>query len=96
MNKCFNGLTTVNVELTTMCNKNCWMCGRRKIDKEYPEIAMEYGDMVSICVRLDPKSLGIVGDCTTTSLVDIWNSPKRKEWLRHHIKDERNKVPSLQ
>ncbi len=41
----FNGLTTVNVELTSRCNKNCWMCGRRKIDREYPEIALKYGDM---------------------------------------------------
>jgi len=40
-----NGLSTVNIELTSRCNKNCWMCGRRKIDKEYPEIAMNYGDM---------------------------------------------------
>ena len=41
----FNGLTTVNVELTSRCNKSCWMCGRRKIDKDYPEIALKYGDM---------------------------------------------------
>ncbi len=41
----FNGLTTVNVELTSRCNKSCWMCGRRKIDKEYPEISLNYGDM---------------------------------------------------
>ena len=40
-----NGLTTVNVELTSICNKNCWMCGRRKIDKEYPELAFNYGNM---------------------------------------------------
>lgn len=39
------GLTTVNVELTSRCNKNCWMCGRRRIDREYPEISMNYGDM---------------------------------------------------
>ncbi len=39
------GLTTVNVELTSRCNKNCWMCGRRRIDREFPEIAMSYGDM---------------------------------------------------
>lgn len=45
MNNCFNGLTTVNVELSSRCNKNCWMCGRRKIDREYPEIALKYGDM---------------------------------------------------
>jgi MoaA/NifB/PqqE/SkfB family radical SAM enzyme len=40
-----SGLTTVNVELTSMCNKNCWMCGRRRIDREFPEIAVNYGDM---------------------------------------------------
>ncbi len=252
MNKYFNGLTTVNVELTSRCNKNCWMCGRRKIDREHPEIAMEYGDMefklvksiaeqlpegivvqlhnngesllypkfedavklfskhikcldtngklilektdeiidnldtltistfekdeegeeqyeltkeflkikgnrkpnviirclgnvdldrykkldciiatrvlhspmgsfkykknptvpeigicldmlnhmvirrdgkVSICVRFDPRGLGIIGDCNTTPLVDIWNSPKRKEWLKFHIEGKRDKIP---
>ena len=41
----FNGLTTVNIELTSLCNKNCWMCGRRKIDREYPKLAIKYGHM---------------------------------------------------
>jgi len=45
MNECFNGLTTVNVELSSRCQKACWMCGRRKIDKKYPNIKMNYGDM---------------------------------------------------
>lgn len=252
MSKCFNGLTTVNLELTSRCNKNCWMCGRRKIDKEHPEIAIKYGDMefdliksvakqlpegiiiqfhnngepllyprfkeaimlfeqqircmdtngklivkkaddiignmdtltistfeddeeaeeqyelieeflkikkekkpnvvirclgdvdmdkykklrciiatrilhspmgsfkyrknptipetgicldllghmvirrdgkVSTCVRLDPRGLGIIGDCTKTLLEDIWNSPKRKEWIKYHIEGKRHKVP---
>jgi len=44
-NKCFNGLSTVNIELTSRCNKSCWMCGRRKIDRDYPEIKTNYGDM---------------------------------------------------
>lgn len=43
--KYFHGLTNVNIELSSRCNKNCWMCGRRKIDKEYSKIAMNYGDM---------------------------------------------------
>jgi len=42
--KCFNGLSFVNVELTSRCNKKCWMCGRRKIEKNYPELA-KWGDM---------------------------------------------------
>lgn len=40
-----NGLNTINIELTSRCNKACWMCGRRKVDKEYPELALDYGDM---------------------------------------------------
>lgn len=40
-----NGLACVNIELTSRCNKECWMCGRRKVDRDYPELAIEYGDM---------------------------------------------------
>lgn len=40
-----HGLGTINIELTSRCNKNCWMCGRRKVDREYPELALDYGDM---------------------------------------------------
>jgi MoaA/NifB/PqqE/SkfB family radical SAM enzyme len=252
MDKCFNGLTTVNIELTSRCNKNCWMCGRRKIDREYPDLAIDYGDMdyglvesiarqlpegivvqlhdngepllyprfkeainlfnrqircmdtngklllekadeiignmetltistfqddeewqeqykvigeflrikgdlkpsviirclgevdverykrfgciiatrilhspmgsfgykknptvpeigicldllghmvisrsgkVSMCVRFDPKGIGVIGDCVDTPLVDIWNGPKRCEWLRYHIDGKRKLVP---
>lgn len=247
----FNGLTTVNVELTSRCNKNCWMCGRRKTDRDYPEIALKYGDMdfglvkkiakqlpsgivvqlhnngeallypnfgnaaklfhkqirgldtngklivekakeiignldtltisviendpegdeqyklvkkflkikkgakprmvyrclgnvdskryerlegmivkrvlhnplgsfkyqkeptipeigicldilnhmvinrlgkVSICVRFDPRGLGVIGDANKTSLADIWNGLERKKWLKYHIEGKRNKV----
>jgi radical SAM protein with 4Fe4S-binding SPASM domain len=249
---CFNGLAVVNVELTNRCNKDCWMCGRRKVDRDYPEIALNYGDMdfelvksiaeqlpdnivvqlhnngdplvyprfkeaaqlfkrqirctdtngillveraddiignletltistfekdkdaeaqyklieeflkikgtrkpnviirclgdmdvekyrkfgctiatrilhnpmgsfkytknptvpeigicldllnhmvirrdgkVSICVRFDPKGVGIIGDCTKTPLADIWNSPRRREWIEQHIAGQRKNVP---
>lgn len=43
--KYFNGLANVNIELTSRCNKNCWMCGRRRVDRQYPELALNYGDM---------------------------------------------------
>ena len=39
------GLSTINIELTSRCNKNCWMCGRRKRDQEYPELVKNYGNM---------------------------------------------------
>lgn len=51
------GLTNVNVELTSRCNKTCWMCGRRKIDREYPELALDYGDMDFTLVKKIAKQL---------------------------------------
>ena len=42
---CLPGLGTINIELTSRCNKNCWMCGRRKVDRDYPELSLDYGDM---------------------------------------------------
>jgi radical SAM protein with 4Fe4S-binding SPASM domain len=35
----------INIELTSRCNKSCLVCGRRKIDRDFPEIASNYGDM---------------------------------------------------
>jgi radical SAM protein with 4Fe4S-binding SPASM domain len=40
-----DGLGNINIELTSRCNKDCWMCGRRKVDREYPELVLEYGDI---------------------------------------------------
>lgn len=40
-----SGLANINIELTSRCNKNCWICGRRKVEREMPELAMKYGDM---------------------------------------------------
>ena len=62
INNLFPGLLVVNVELTSFCNKNCWMCGRRKIDREYPEIALKYGHMDFNLVQKIAKQLpqGIV------------------------------------
>ena len=55
--KNFNGLTTVNVELTSRCNKNCWMCGRRKIENVFPALALKYADMDFSLVSLIAKQL---------------------------------------
>ena len=30
---------------------------------------------------------------TKTPLIDIWNSPKRREWLKYHIEGRRDRVP---
>ena len=34
----------LNLELTSRCNKSCWMCGRRRMEKERPDLA-DWGDM---------------------------------------------------
>jgi MoaA/NifB/PqqE/SkfB family radical SAM enzyme len=56
-------------------------------------MAISRDGKVSLCVRFDPHGLGVVGDCTTTKLLDIWNSPKRREWIKDHIVGRRDKVP---
>jgi len=38
-------ITTINVELCSACNKSCWCCGRRKREKENPDIIKTYGNM---------------------------------------------------
>ena len=57
VNRCLHGLACVNVELTSRCNKKCWICGRRKVDKDYPELALKYGDMDFKLVRKISKEL---------------------------------------
>ncbi len=38
-----DGLARINIELTSRCNKACWMCGRRQIEKD--NLNIEWGDM---------------------------------------------------
>ncbi len=59
--KTFNGLTTVNVEITSRCQKRCWMCGRRKIERDFPHL-VDWGDMPFELVEKIAKQLpsGIV------------------------------------
>jgi len=53
MSDCFNGLTTVNLELTNRCNKKCWMCGRRKLEAEAPGKMLFDSDMpLSLAERI--------------------------------------------
>ena len=42
--KCYNGLSTIHLELSSKCNKNCWMCGRRQMEKD-PKFFPNWGFM---------------------------------------------------
>jgi radical SAM protein with 4Fe4S-binding SPASM domain len=48
---------------------------------------------LSICVRFDTNGQGILGNLKDNTLEELWNSNKRKRWLRHHIKGNRALVP---
>lgn len=39
----FNGLTHMNIEICSLCNKNCWFCGRREREKIHGD--QNYGFM---------------------------------------------------
>ncbi len=48
---------------------------------------------VSICVRFDPERAGVLGNINDSSLLQLWNSDKRTEWLKLHMCGKRNQVP---
>jgi radical SAM protein with 4Fe4S-binding SPASM domain len=56
-------------------------------------LAINSKGKTSICVRFDPKGLGVIGDANTQPLEEIWNSPKRIKWLDYHKRGRRNKIP---
>jgi radical SAM protein with 4Fe4S-binding SPASM domain len=50
-----NGLQGINIELTSRCNKECFMCGRRKLEKDNPEL-VNWGDMpITMVEKIAPK-----------------------------------------
>jgi radical SAM protein with 4Fe4S-binding SPASM domain len=62
LNQNFNGLLVVNLELTSRCNKSCWMCGRRKLEKDYSALC-SWGDMtlgtLQNCINQIPQGIVI-------------------------------------
>ena len=48
---------------------------------------------VSICVRFDPKHLGVLGNIKECSLEDLWNSPLRLKWKKAHMEGRRKDIP---
>ena len=55
-NKNWAGLSSINIELSSRCNARCWCCGRRKIERDYPELA-NWGDMPFELVEKIAKQL---------------------------------------
>ena len=51
-----------------------------------------YGNC-SPCVRFDFKHEFVIGNLNDMSLLEIWNSPKRQEWLNLHVQCRREEIP---
>jgi len=47
----------------------------------------------SICVRFDPKGIGVLGNIQNQTIEDIWNGEKRMKWMEYHKQGERDKIP---
>jgi len=59
-NMMLNGLHKIHIELSSKCNKNCWMCGRRKREKMYGNQNygfMEWKTLVKIPSQVPPNTL---------------------------------------
>jgi radical SAM protein with 4Fe4S-binding SPASM domain len=56
-------------------------------------LAINSQGQVSVCVRFDPKGLGVIGDVNERSLDEIWCGSKRLEWMEYHKQGKRDKVP---
>lgn len=56
-----NGLSQINIELSSICDKNCGLCGRRKYDREHG--IQDYGymplDLVKIIAEQTPENITI-------------------------------------
>ena len=57
--------------------------------------SVDWRGRLFICNRLDPADGGLLGDLNTESLDDLWNSPKRLEWLEAHKRGRRDQASPL-
>lgn len=55
--------------------------------------AIDWQGRFYICNRFDPKGKGVIGDCNTQTLEEIWNSRLRKCLLNLHKKGMRDLIP---
>ena len=60
-------MSVLNVELTSRCQKHCWMCGRRKMEREHPELC-DWGDMHIQMVEM------IAGETPPGTFVQLHNN----------------------
>src|SRR3990167_264101 len=57
--------------------------------------SVDWRGILYVCNRLDSKDQGLLGDLNTSALDELWNSPKRMEWLEAHKKGRRDQASPL-
>ncbi len=57
--------------------------------------SIDWQGNVYVCNRLDGEDQGLLGNLRVQSLSDIWNGPKRMEWLAAHRMGRRDLASSL-
>lgn len=57
--------------------------------------SIDWQGNVYVCNRLDGEDQGLLGNLNEQSLEDIWNSPKRLEWLEAHRRGRRDLASPL-
>ena len=46
--------------------------------------SIDWRGKLYVCNRLDTANLGLLGDLIVSTLDELWNGPKRMEWLKAH------------
>ena len=57
--------------------------------------SIDWRGRLFICNRLDPTDSGLLGDLNVSTLDELWNSPKRMEWLEAHKRGRRDQASPL-
>ena len=57
--------------------------------------SVDWQGRLFICNRLDPENRGLLGDLKEQTLDELWNSPKRLEWLEAHKRGRRDQASPL-
>ena len=56
--------------------------------------SIDWQGNVFICNRLDTENKGLLGNLEENTLDELWNGPIRTDWLHHHLKGHRDRVPA--
>lgn len=57
--------------------------------------SVDWKGNLHICNRLDPHDESVLGNLNHSTLDELWNSPKRMEWLKAHKRGRRDQASKL-